>query len=55
MATGGGGLVEVQATGEDGPFPRGLLPDMLEMALAGLADIFKKQEEALKPWLSLPW
>ncbi len=55
VATGGGGLVEVQATGEDGPFPRRLLPDMLDMAVIGLADIFKKQEEALKPWLPLPW
>jgi ribonuclease PH len=55
VATGRGDLVEVQATGEDGPFPRHLLPDMLEMALAGLADIFRRQEEALAPWLPLPW
>jgi ribonuclease PH len=55
VATGRGELVEVQATGEEGPFARQLLPDMLELALSGLADIFRKQEEALRPWLPLPW
>ena len=55
VATGRGELVEVQATGEEGPFPRQLLPDMLDVALAGLEQIFGHQEEALKPWLPLPW
>ena len=55
VATGRGELVEVQATGEEGPFARQLLPDMLTLALSGLADIFRKQEEALGPWLPLPW
>jgi ribonuclease PH len=55
VATGRGELVEVQATGEEGPFARHLLPDMLELALSGLAEIFCKQEEALGPWLPLPW
>ncbi|MEJ2071156.1 MAG: hypothetical protein P8X58_12255, partial [Syntrophobacterales bacterium] len=55
VATGRGELVEVQATGEEGPFARRLLPEMLELALAGLAAIFRKQEEALGPWLPLPW
>jgi ribonuclease PH len=55
VATGKGGLVEVQATGEDGPFPRQLLPEMLDLALAGLAEIFQEQEKALVPWLPLPW
>jgi ribonuclease PH len=55
VATGRGGLVEVQATGEDGPFARQLLPDMLDLALAGLAEIFQEQEKALAPWLPLPW
>jgi len=55
VATGRGELVEVQATGEEGPFARQLLEDMLDVALAGLNDIFVKQEEALKPWLPLPW
>ncbi len=55
VATGKGELVEVQATGEEGPFPRQLLPDMLDLAMTGLAEIFRLQEEALKPWLPLPW
>jgi ribonuclease PH len=55
VGTGQGELVEVQATGEDGPFSRQLLPDMLELATAGLADIFQEQEKALAPWLPLPW
>ena len=55
VATGRGELVEVQATGEAGPFPRALLPDMLDLAFAGLAHIFRRQEEALSPWLPLPW
>jgi ribonuclease PH len=55
VATGQGGLVEVQATGETGPFPRQLLAGMLDLAIAGLADIFQEQEKALAPWLPLPW
>jgi len=55
VATGRGELVEVQATGEEGPFSRKLLPEMLDLALAGLAEIFRKQEEALTPCLPLPW
>jgi ribonuclease PH len=55
VATRAGALVEVQATGEAGPFSRRLLPDMLELAVAGLAPVFKKQEEALIPWFPLPW
>jgi ribonuclease PH len=55
VATGRGELVEVQATGEEGPFPRHLLPDLLELALAGLDQIFSHQEEALQKWLPLPW
>jgi ribonuclease PH len=55
VATGRGDLVEVQATGEEGPFSRKLLPGLLDLALAGLTHIFRKQEEALAPWLPLPW
>jgi ribonuclease PH len=55
VATGRGELVEVQATGEEGPFPRQLLPDMLAVALAGLDQIFAQQEEALRTWLPLTW
>lgn len=55
VATGRGGLVEVQATGEKGPFPRELLSQLLDLALSGLEKIFQVQEEALRPWLPLPW
>jgi ribonuclease PH len=55
VGTGRGELVEVQATGEEGPFSRQLLPNMLDLAMAGLAEIFKEQEKALAPWLPLPW
>ena len=55
VATGRGELVEVQATGEEGPFPRELLPDMVDLALVGLEEICRKQEEVLRAWLPLPW
>jgi len=55
VATGRGELVEVQATGEEGPFPRKLLPDMLDLAQVGLKEICRLQEEALRAWLPLPW
>uniref|UniRef100_A0A7C5ANI1 Ribonuclease PH n=1 Tax=Desulfobacca acetoxidans TaxID=60893 RepID=A0A7C5ANI1_9BACT len=55
VATARGGLVEVQATGEKGPFPQKLLSQMLDLALAGLREIYRRQEEALSPWLPLPW
>lgn len=55
VATSRRGLVEVQATGERGPFPRELLSQLLDLALSGLDKIFRVQEEALRPWLPLPW
>jgi ribonuclease PH len=55
VAIGRGELVEVQAAGEEGPFPRQLLTDMLDLAQGGLKDICRLQEEALRPWLPLPW
>jgi ribonuclease PH len=55
VGTGRGGLVELQATGEGGPFPRDLLTPLLDLAQAGLRQIFRIQEEVLRPWLPLPW
>jgi ribonuclease PH len=55
VATGKGDLVEVQLTGEGGPFPATRLPQMLELAMTGIRRIVKLQEEALAPWLPLPW
>ncbi|MDD2903972.1 MAG: ribonuclease PH [Syntrophales bacterium] len=55
VATGKGGLIEVQATGEDGPFPANLMNEMLALAQKGFAQVARIQEEALVPWLPLPW
>ncbi len=55
VATGRGELVEVQLTGEGGPFPVPRLNEMLELATLGLKQLQRRQEEALRPWLPLPW
>ncbi len=55
VGTGAGDLVEVQLTGESGPFPAARLNDMLELAQVGLKQLMHIQEEALQPWLPLPW
>lgn len=43
----GGGLVEVQGTGEHGSFSRAELDAMLDLAEAGIARLHAKQREAL--------
>jgi len=53
--TGRGDLVEVQATGEGGPFPAAYLSGMLELAQKGLKELGRIQEETLASWLPLPW
>jgi len=55
VATGRGDLVEVQATGEGGPFPAAYLSGMLELAQKGLKELGRIQEETLAAWLPLPW
>jgi len=55
VATGKGDLIEVQATGEKGPFPEALMAPMLALAQKGLKQIARLQEETLSPWLPLPW
>lgn len=55
IATGRGDLVEVQASGESGPFPVAQLLEMLNLARKGFTEIARQQEEALKGWLPLPW
>jgi len=55
VATARGDLVEVQLTGEGGPFPAAQLADMLALAQKGIAELARIQEEALSPWLPLPW
>ena len=55
VATGKGELIEVQATGEGGPFPPALMDEMLALAQKGFTQIARIQEESLAPWLPLPW
>jgi ribonuclease PH len=55
VGTGKGDLVEVQLTGEGGPFPAAKLNQMLELAQLGIRRLTRIQEEVLTPWLPLPW
>jgi ribonuclease PH len=55
VGTGTGDLVEVQLTGEGGPFPAARLPEMLELAQLGIRRLTRIQEEVLAPWLPRPW
>ncbi len=55
VGTGKGELIEVQLTGEAGPFPAAQLQALLALAQAGLKELLKLQEEALSPWLPLSW
>jgi ribonuclease PH len=47
VVTGDGACVEVQGTAEGAPFRRGELDAMLDLALAGCAQLAKLQSEAL--------
>ena len=47
VATGDGELVEVQGTAEGAPFSRAELDALLDLALAGTADLSRLQQEAL--------
>jgi ribonuclease PH len=55
VATGRGDLIEVQLTGEGGPFPAAQLARMLELAQGGIKQLTRMQAEVLAPWLPLPW
>jgi ribonuclease PH len=44
---GGGGLIEVQGTGEDGTFSRGQLTTLLDLAEGGIDRLKQLQREAL--------
>lgn len=55
VVTGRGEIVEIQATGEGGPFSFELLSRMLQQAQPALASLRRIQEEAIRPWLALPW
>lgn len=47
VMTGGGKFVEVQGTGEEAPFSREELSELLALAEAGIAELIAKQKEAL--------
>ena len=55
VGTGKGDLIEVQLTGEAGPFPAARLQELLALAQVGLKELFQIQEKALAPWLPLSW
>ena len=55
VGTGQGELIEVQFSGEEGPFPAAQLPQLLALAQEGLKELFHLQEEALRPWMPLSW
>jgi ribonuclease PH len=47
VCTGDGGFVEVQGTAEREPFSRKLLDELLDLAVAGCAELTKLQQAAL--------
>jgi ribonuclease PH len=47
VCTGDGRFVEVQGTAEREPFDRDLLDRLLDLAVAGCADLARLQREAL--------
>ncbi|MDR9857231.1 ribonuclease PH [Paenibacillus sp. VCA1] len=49
VMTGGGSFVELQGTGEESPFSRQELNQLLELGEQGIARLIEKQKEALGP------
>ena len=47
VMTGAGELVEVQATGEERPFPRGQLGELVDLAWGGIEQLLDAQRQAL--------
>ena len=47
VCTGDGRFIEVQGTAEGQPFDRALLDSLLDLAVAGCAELTKRQLEAL--------
>ena len=48
VMTADGGFVEIQGTAEGEPFDRNAMNEMLDLAASGIAELLKKQAEALK-------
>lgn len=55
VLTGKGQVVEIQATGERGPFSPDLLGEMLHLAQTGIRPLIRAQEEAIRPWMPGTW
>ncbi len=47
VMTGGGLLVEIQGTGESGPFEFGQMQELVALVRAGISGLFARQREAL--------
>ncbi len=47
VATADGDFIEVQGTGERGTFPRTQLDELLDLALAGIGELCRRQSEVL--------
>jgi ribonuclease PH len=47
VLTGGGGIVEIQATAEGAPFDEALFAEMLRLARAGIAELTRAQRSVL--------
>jgi ribonuclease PH len=52
VMTGDGKFVEVQGTGEESPFSRDELNELLALAESGIQEMILAQEEALGPEIS---
>jgi ribonuclease PH len=48
VCTGDGGFVEIQGTAEREPFSRELLDELLNLGVAGCAELTQLQQEALR-------
>jgi ribonuclease PH len=47
VMTGGGGIVEVQGTGEGGPFSRAQMDELMALAEGGIRRLIERQRESL--------
>lgn len=55
VLTDQGDVVEIQATGEGGPFTAAVLTEMLQMAQSSVKKLCQLQEEAIRPWMPRTW
>ncbi|MDD3580394.1 MAG: ribonuclease PH [Desulfobacca sp.] len=55
VLTDQGELVEIQATGEGGPFAPAVLAEMLQLAQASVRKLCQLQEDAIRPWMPRTW